>query len=177
MGTFKPNKCKNGNIIKTTFLNNNKNLPQFIYMHLQFKPIVEIHMNKRQTIICYAKLAKPPTHAAQAIHITRPKATAIIDITMPAVAIPRFATFFFPNAPRMIPIIPRRTDNHPSPIKGKTNAHIPNTNDATANFFLLSCYSTLNYMTLCHICQDNMLVYCKKYNNLSYLYNGKYDTI
>ena len=85
-------------------------------------------------VINYIKPAQPavPMQAAHAIQKRRPKATAMIDITIPAVAIPLFAGLLLPRAPKIIPTIPIITEMKPNPMKENTNATIPSTNDATA---------------------------------------------
>lgn len=77
-------------------------------------------------------------HAVQTTQLTKisaPKASAMIESTIPAVAIP-FGVFFFPEIPKAsptMPIITAMIENHP--VKRNTKARIPNTMDATESPF------------------------------------------
>lgn len=74
----------------------------------------------------------------QTIQLTKirvPKASAMIESTIPAVAIP-FGVFFFPIIPNMSPTTPITTainENHP--VRRHTMAMIPKTMDATERPF------------------------------------------
>ena len=67
--------------------------------------------------------------------MTAPKASAMIESTIPAVAIP-FGVFFFPEIPKASPTTPMITDMIAThPVKRKTMESIPNTIEATESPF------------------------------------------
>ena len=77
-------------------------------------------------------------HAEQTMQLTKmsaPKESAMIESTIPAVAIP-FGVFFFPEIPNASPTIPKTREkivNHP--VKRKTMESIPSTREATESPF------------------------------------------